>query len=221
MCAVGDDDRFGAAGDECLGGKAAHFAGAEDHDLAVFEVPEDFFGEGDGDVADGGGAFLDGCLGADFFADAEGFLEKFVEGGAGGAGSVGSFVGLFYLAEDFGFTEEHGVEAADDFAEMAGDLAGVVAVEGFCVAGDFSGEGLGELLEGFLRGVGSEVVFGAVAGGEDEALGGACHFDEVFRGFTELGGAYGELLPDSDGCGLVVYSEADEFHFLEEGEDYE
>ena len=105
--AVGDEDRAGAARDEALGGDAAHFAGADEHDLAVAEVAEDFLCEFDCDAADRGGAFLDGCLGADFFADAECALEETVEHAGGRAGIESGLVGLFHLTEDFRFAEHH------------------------------------------------------------------------------------------------------------------
>lgn len=199
---------------EGLGGGARHFSGADDHDVGVFEVAEDFFGEVDGDGADGGLAFLDGGGVADFFADGESALEEFVEGAAGGLGFEGGGVSFFDLAEDFGFAEDHGVEAGDDAAEVGGGFAGLFFVEVF-VDGEAEafvemvGKGRGSRGEVF----GGEVELGAIAGGKDEAfLNDFATVEEGLGFFAEVRGCNGDLLPDFDGSGFVIEAEAEEFH---------
>ena len=169
VAAVGDDDAFGAAALEALGAAAAHVAGAEEHDVAVAEVAEDFFGEFDGDGADGGRAALDLGIVADGLADAEGFLEEFIEEAGGGAGGVGGGVGVFDLAEDFGFAEDHGVEAGGEGEEVAGGVFAVVVEEvdiwGEVEAVAEPGIDLGDGGGGGGRG---GVDLHAVAGGDDD-----------------------------------------------------
>ena len=113
-------DRARAAGDEALRGDAAHFARTDDHHLAVLEVAEDFLREIHGDIADRGGAMLDGRLGADFLAHAEGALEEAVKHAGGGSRVERRLIGMLHLAEDLGFPEHHRVQAADHPAQVAG-----------------------------------------------------------------------------------------------------
>ena len=151
-----------------MGGDAAHFAGTEDHDFAMIEATEDFFGEVNCDITDGGRAFLDACFGADFFADIEGALEQTIEDARGGAGVECLLIRGFDLAEDFGFAEHHGIEARDDAAEVRGgvgieflvEVRGDVVIE-VCLEGEVLDEG-GE--GGFSEFMSDHVELGAVAG---------------------------------------------------------
>ncbi len=64
MGAVGDDDALDAAAEQGAGGFFTGVAGADDEGLAALEGGEDFFGEFDGNGADGDAAALDVGLGA-------------------------------------------------------------------------------------------------------------------------------------------------------------
>lgn len=219
--AVRDDDGLSASGFEGLGGGAGHLPCPKDHDFGVVELAKDFLGEIDGDGADGGLAALDVGAVADAFADAEGLLEEFVEDAGGGAGLVGGLVGFFNLAKDFGFTEDHGVDAGDDTAEVAGGGGALVVVKvgvdvgGFCLLSEPVLEGGNGVAGGFwcgFCGVDDGVVFGAVTGGEDEVLGYGRAVEGV-EGLVLLGKlalGHGEAFPDFNGGAFVVKSEAEE-----------
>jgi hypothetical protein len=217
VAAVGDDDAFGTAGLEALGAAAGHVASPEEHDLAVAEVAEDFFGEFDGDGADGSGAALDLGVVADVFADAEGFLEEFVEFAGGGAGGMGGGVGVLDLAEDFSLAENHGVEAAGDGVEVAGGVL-VGVLEEFDIAGDVkAGAQPGiEVAGGGGGGGAGSVDFHAVAGGDDDSFINVRKAGEGLDGGGQVFAWHGDTLADFHGGAGVAEAEAEK-HGADEG----
>ena len=206
MGAVRDDDGFCAARDEGFRRQAAHLPRAEHHHLAILQVAENFLRQLHRHVADRGGAFLDRCLRADFFSDAEDFLEKFVQDRTGGSGFVRGLVGLLHLAEDFRLAEQHGVQPADDLAEMPRGIGLAVEVEGIHVAVDFFREAILQPSQSLRHVLGGEVELGAIAGGNDHAFRRARRFQQMPRGLTELGVAHGEALAHLDGRRFVIQS---------------
>lgn len=211
--AVGNEHALGAAREEGLRGGTGHFAGADDHDLGILEVAEDFLGEVDGDAADRGLAFLDAGGVADFLADGEGALKEAVEDATSDASFESGGVALLDLAKDFGFAEDHGVEPADDAAEVDGGFASVLFVK-VLVGGDSEAflQVIGKGGGCFFEGVGGEIELGAVAGGDDDAFSDGVAVDEGGGFFTEVGVGNGDLFTQLDGCGFVVEAEAEEFH---------
>ena len=209
------EDRFGSSGDEALRGRPAHFTGAQDHDFAVLEVAEDFFGQIDGHVADGGRSFLDRGFGADFFADAKGALEDAIEHGSGRPGFQRGLVGLFDLAEDFRFADHHGIQPADDATEVLGGGGFFFAVK---VGGharvdlDLLGQSFFDAAKGGLCIGGGEVKFRAVAGRDDHAFRSFGQHHQLTGGFAQQRRAYGESLPHFHGGRAVIEAEANEFH---------
>ena len=150
----------------------------------------------------------------DFLGDVEGALEKFVEVTAGGAGFLGGLVSFFDLAEDFGFAEDHGVEAGDDAVEMLHAALGSVAEERFGGLAGVGGDEAGEGGEGILSSLGGGVEFDAVAGGDDDDFGDAGLLRELDSGGGDGLFGDGELFPDVDGCGVMTEAEADDLHLV-------
>lgn len=215
--AIGDDDAGGSAGFEGGGDAAGHVAGAEDHDAAFFEVAEDFAGELYGGGAYGGGSVGDVGGGADELTDAEDVLKEAIEERPGGSGGVGVLVGFFYLAEDFGLAEDHGVEPGGDAGEVTAGVLAVAVVEGVGGGGVVEGEAfVEEFARGFEGGCfrfsgGGTVDFDAVASGEDDGFGEPT-FAEIKERFRKLGLTERDPFAEGDGGGLVIEAEADEGH---------
>ena len=211
--AVGDKHAVGSARKKGLGGGARHFASSDDHHLGIFEVAKDFLGEVDGDAADGGLAFLNAGGIAHFLSDRERALKDAVENSASDSGFQRGGVTLFDLAKNFGFAEDHGVEPADDAAQMDGGFAGVLLIK-MLVGSNAEAflQVVGESGGGFLEGVGGEVELGAVASGDHDPFGDGVAVDEGGGFLTEVGVGNGHLFAQLDGCGFVVESEAEKFH---------
>jgi len=92
-----------------------HFARADDHDGPGRKIfVENALGQFNGDAADGSCTTADGGLCANFFGDLEGALEEAISDATGQFGILGSLIGLFDLASDFGLAEDHGIESAGD-----------------------------------------------------------------------------------------------------------
>ena len=122
---------------------------------------------------------------------------------------------MFDLAEYFRFSEHHGIESADDSAEVAGGVGFLFAVEMGGHAGvhlDFLRQPDFDPLEGGVRAIGGEVEFGAVAGGNDHRFGGFGQQHQFVGGLAEFGAADGEALPDIHGGGAVIEAEAKKVH---------
>ena len=106
-------------GHQVAGGEFAHLAGADDEDRLPFQRAEDLLGEFDRNRGDGDRRRSDGGLGAHALGDGEGAAEKLVELTANRAYCAGSRVGLFDLAEDLGFADDHRIETGSYAEEMA------------------------------------------------------------------------------------------------------
>src|SRR5690242_13510228 len=97
----------------------AHFAGADDHDGFGRKVfIEDAFSEFYSDAAHGCRAATNDGPGADLFGDLEGALEQAIGDATREFGVMGGLVGLLDLASDFGFAQDHRIEAARDREEV-------------------------------------------------------------------------------------------------------
>ena len=119
------------------------------------------------------------------------------------------------MAEDFRFSEHHRVESADDSAEVAGGFGFFLAVEMGSHAGvelDFLGQPGFDESEGRPCVFGGEVKLGAIASGNDHALGGFGQRDQLVRCLAEFRGAHGKALPHLHGGGAVIEAEAKNFH---------
>ena len=215
---VGDEDGGGAVFDEVARSQLRHLPGAYKQDSLSLKRAKDFSGEVDGNGGDRDTARGDLRFAADFFGYSEGALQERLEVGGDGADFARDTVGLFDLAEDLGFANDHAVEGTGDAEEMADGFAVAVFVE---VGLDVVGRDREIFVEkpqevGFsLRRRGFAVVlegeqFDAVAGGEDEAFANAWLVEEGAGGVGQAGGGDGEALADLDRCGVVVDAEQDE-----------
>ena len=169
--AVGDEDRGAAVGHQVAGGEFAHLAGADDEDRLPFQRAENLFGEFDRDRGDRHRRRSDGGLGAHALGDGEGAAEELVELSANGAYGAGGGVGLFDLAENLGFADDHGIQARSHAEEMAD---GVFLAEFVEVRVEFFGGQMEVVVQESAQvgvavgGVGHDLH--AIAGGDDHAL---------------------------------------------------
>ena len=216
---VEDQDVSDTAGDEVLEGEFAGLAGADDHDGFGGQVAEDFFGEFDGDGADGDPSAADVGLAVDALGDGECLLEERVEQRPGGGGFGGGEVGLLDLSEDFGFADDHGVEAGGDGEEVFDGLevlfdvavVGRVGVEGFLrVAGQDGPESRAMGGDQFAGGV----EFGSVAGGKEDELGVLELPLDPLEDTGDVVFAEGEFFAEGERGGSEVHAGHDEVHVL-------
>src|SRR5262249_25630322 len=92
-----------------------HLARADDHDCPGGEIFIEYaLGEFDGNAADRCCAAANGGLCANFFGNLESALEKTIGDATSQFDVLGSLISLFDLAGDFGFAENHGIEATGD-----------------------------------------------------------------------------------------------------------
>ena len=212
---VDDENGCGALLDEVTRGQLGHFSSTDKEDGLALQRAEDFAREvycygSNGDAARANLGFSPNLL-----RDGEGSLEKRFELSGDGADLAGDSVGLFDLAEDLGFADDHAVERAGDAEEMADGFALLefVDVRLDVVRGD--GKVLMEEAKeiGFGLGLGGFVVvlqgeeFDAVTGGEDKPFADSGLMEEGAGGVGETGGGDGEALADLDGRGDVVNAE--------------
>ena len=159
-------------------------------------------------------------FGTDFFGYGKGRLEETIELAAAGvragdcSDATGYGVGLFDLAEDLGFADNHGVEGRSDAEEMADSLALAELVE----VGADGGGGDGEVLMQEAEEVGAFFLdredFDPVAGGEDEAFANAGYGGEGEGGVGKAASGDGEALAHVEGRGGVVDTDEDEARIL-------
>jgi hypothetical protein len=210
--AIHNEEIGNAAIAQCGDDLLADGAGAEDECGVAGELAEDTLGEFDACGGDGHRAHAELSFGADALADFESALEKAVQNGAGGALFVGDLVSVADLAEDFGFAEEHRVEAGGNAEEVADGIAVVVMVER---AGENFGadrvefaEKRRESVEAIVFGFGRDAVnFAAIAGGEDERFFEDAASAEFVGGAARLFGGERHPFPHLDRGGAVVQAD--------------
>lgn len=116
--AVDDEEVGDALAVEVAGSQGAHFASADEEGAFSGEFAEDLAGQFDGQIGHADGVFADASFGADALGDTKGFVHDAVEEAANGLGVNGGLVGLFHLASDLGFANDHRVKAGDDAEDM-------------------------------------------------------------------------------------------------------
>src|ERR1700687_3661590 len=104
-------------------------AGSENKGGALGQLAENALGEFHAGGRDRHRAGAEFGLRADALADFQGALEKAIEDRASGALFVRETVSLADLAEDFGFTEQHGIESGGDLEEVAHGFAIIVMIK--------------------------------------------------------------------------------------------
>lgn len=190
-----------------------HFARANDHDGLCGKVfVEDTLSEFDCNAADGRCAAADGGLGADFFRDLEGALEEAIGDAAGEFGVLSGLVGLFDLASDFGFAEDHRVETAGNGEEMFGGCSAFFDVK---VGGEIDvagGKDPEETMNGAVYPWSDTVNFDSVAGGQEDDFGEVADEFEAAAEAAEPGSVYGEFFPQFDRRGLVAQTCDEKVH---------
>ena len=107
--------------DEVADGELGHLAGADEQDVLVGERTEDLARQIDRDRGDGDGADEPIWVSLrTFLATEKADCSRRSSEAAEAAPTVaGDGVGLFDLAEDLGFADDHGVERGGDAEEMA------------------------------------------------------------------------------------------------------
>ena len=211
--AAGDGETAGFAAAESLGGFLADVAGAEQEDARGGEFAEDGLGEIDGNVGNAHVAFGDGGVRANVFRGLESFLEDAVEDGAGVAAGLGEGVGVFDLAEDFGFADHLGVDAGGDLEEVVkrGGTA-EVETEAFELGGiDVLLGAEGGLNLGDGGGIaGDAVEFDAVAGVEQRELADGAELRELAGETRGRVGIERQPLADGERGGVMRGAENEE-----------
>ena len=173
--AVGNGDRGGLLCAEVSGAEFNHFACAHVKDALLFKRSEKAHGKPDGRCGKAHRIGADGGVRTDVFGGCECFLKEVIEHEPEGFVFPGGCNGLFKLSHDLGFTEHHGVNAADHAENVAGGIALRVAVKvrlklrkrhrfGF-------GNKVRERLSGLFCVFCSAVDFGAVAGRKNHRFG--------------------------------------------------
>ena len=206
MVAIGNKHRADAARIEATRHAFARLACAEDHDLVVEEVAENFFSEVHGDGSDGGRAARDGGFGTNLLGGLERALEELVQAGIDGSGIGGRCVGLFDLAENFGFAEDHGIETAGYAEEVLGSRCGIGGSKRKV------GQEAGEIRQGGLGIGGGGVKFHAVAGREQNRALEALDRTDAREGFRKAVRTHGEFFAHLERGVAVADADADEGH---------
>ncbi len=129
--AVGDNHLLDALGNEMLGREFGHLAGAGQQHAFFVQVAEDFPGHLHRGIADRDGAAADVGFGPDPLGNGEGLVEKTVEQQAGGLGFRRAAIGLFELAQDLRFADDHRVQAGGHPKEVIDRVAVLVQVAVF------------------------------------------------------------------------------------------
>src|SRR5436190_23491620 len=122
----------------------------------------------------------------------------------GGAGGLRGEVGFLYLAEDFGFADDHALESADDAEEMARAFVAAVLLKGVGRQASAGGDEIGDQASPAAGVFGCGVVFDAIAGGNDDGFPEAFEAGELGGHFPEAQVADGELLAKLDRGGLMA-----------------
>jgi len=173
QAAVGDGHGLGLFGCKVGGHQLDHFTRTDKQHADVLEVFEQLTGQShrSSGHADRVGTDFGGA--AHLFGHGKTALEQLVQGAAQCACLLGSPHGVLELAQNLGFTQHHGVEAAGDAKGVASRF---IAFQHVSVGVQFGGAhpaGLGQPAQGVVGGglVGSAIDFGAVAGRQDGGFG--------------------------------------------------
>ena len=121
--AVGDEDRAGAPVGERLRGQLAGFAGAEDHHVALAQVPEQLDGEPNRRGGDAHVAGADAGLRAHPLAGCQRGAPQAVAERPGAAGLQRRLEGALDLSLDLGLADDHRFQARGHPVEVAGGVA--------------------------------------------------------------------------------------------------
>src|SRR5262249_18505023 len=151
-------------------------------------------------------------FGADALRDREGALQERIERRADGTDFTRDVPGLFDLAEDLRFTDNHGVERGSDAEEMANGLALAQSIE---VRRDRVGGDVEVLVQeiecscrfGAVGAFDDREKLDAIAGGENESFADAGLASERARGVGETRDGDSETLADVERSGGVVHAD--------------
>ena len=116
--AVQDEDLAGTFFHQAFQRQFCHFACTDDHDGLGAEILKDFFSKFDGHGTDGHATARNVGFGMYALGAAEGVMEERREVGPQRARIACKGEGLFDLAEDFGFADDHGVQAGGHSQQM-------------------------------------------------------------------------------------------------------
>ena len=140
-------------------------------------------------------------------------MEQTVENSASDSCFEGGGVALLDLAKDFGFSKNHGVEAADDSAKVDGGFAGLFLVK---VLVGRDSKAVLEMVRKcggcFFEGVRGEIELGTIAGGDDHSFCDGFAIDESTGFFSESSVGDRDLLAQLNGRGFMIEAKAEELH---------
>ena len=206
---VADEDRAGTAPQQVIRREFAHFSGADEENIFSLEAAEDFLGQLHGGIGYGDGRSADGGLPAHFPRHSQGLRDDGVERSVQGADLARDGVGLFHLAEDLGFAEDHRVEARGHSEQVTHDVLLSVSVEVAFVGSEVAVVALREELTNDRLGL--HVVrrirndLHPVAGRKNQAFEDALAAGQVSQGFHQARFLDVHTLAHFDGRRPVVY----------------
>lgn len=216
--AIGDDDASDALGVQVPGAQADHLAGADQERGMVVKIGEDAPREVGCDGGDRYRLRADEGIGPDPLGGGEAAGEQSIQSMPDMAVLERERVGLLELAQDLGLADHHGVEARRDAQQVAHHG---VAGEPVKTAVEFGARHVPIAAQPVDDGrviIGSEVDFGAVAGGQQYQLLHGGLRTQIGQRPRHIACGIGNAFTHRHGGGGVIESDAEKGHCGARGE---